>query len=54
MTSSKIFWTKTDEAPALATHALLPIVQAYTKGSGIEVETKDNVLTIPIQALNTS
>ena len=41
MTSSKIVWTKTDEAPALATHALLPIVRAYTKGSGIEVETKD-------------
>ncbi len=41
MTASKITWTKIDEAPALATYALLPIVQAYLKGSGIEVETKD-------------
>ncbi|OQX96035.1 isocitrate dehydrogenase (NADP(+)) [candidate division KSB1 bacterium 4572_119] len=41
MKNSKIIWTKIDEAPALATHTLLPIVQAYTKGSGIEVETKD-------------
>ena len=41
MTTSKIIWTKIDEAPALATHALLPIVQAYTKGTGVEVETSD-------------
>jgi isocitrate dehydrogenase len=41
MTISKINWTKTDEAPALATHSLLPIVQAYTRGTGIEVETRD-------------
>ena len=41
MTISKIIWTKIDEAPALATHALLPIVQAYTKGTGVEVETSD-------------
>jgi len=41
MTASKITWTKIDEAPALATHALLPIVRAFLKGSGIEVETKD-------------
>jgi len=45
MTKLKIVWTKIDEAPALATHTLLPIVQAYTKGSGIEVETKDISLT---------
>jgi isocitrate dehydrogenase len=37
----KITWTKTDEAPALATYALTPILRAYTKGSGIEVETRD-------------
>lgn len=37
----KIFWTKTDEAPALATHSLLPIVQAFTKAAGVVVETKD-------------
>lgn len=41
MKTSKIIWTKTDEAPALATFAFLPIIQAYTKGSGIEVETSD-------------
>ncbi len=37
--SHKIFWTKTDEAPALATYSLLPIIQAFTKGTGIEVES---------------
>ena len=41
MATSKITWTKIDEAPALATYVLLPIVRAYTKGSGIEVETSD-------------
>ncbi len=41
MSSSKIIWTKIDEAPALATHTLLPIVQAYTKGTGVEVATND-------------
>jgi isocitrate dehydrogenase len=39
--SSKIFYTHTDEAPALATKSLLPIVQAFAKQCGIEVETKD-------------
>ena len=38
---SKIFYTKTDEAPALATASFLPIVKAFTKTSGIEIETKD-------------
>ena len=37
----KIFYTKTDEAPALATQSFLPIVKAFTKTSGIEIETKD-------------
>jgi len=41
MTTTKIIWTKVDEAPALASYALLPIVRAYTKGSGIEFETRD-------------
>ena len=41
MTTSKIIWTKIDEAPALATYSLLPIVQAYTRGTGIDVETRD-------------
>ena len=36
-----IIYTKTDEAPALATHSLLPIVQAYTRQAGIAVETRD-------------
>ena len=38
---SKIIYTKTDEAPALATRSLLPIVQAFVKSSGINIETKD-------------
>ena len=38
---AKIIYTKTDEAPALATRSFLPIVHAFTKSSGIEIETKD-------------
>jgi len=41
MTTSKIIWTKIDEAPALATYSLLPIVNAFTKAAGVEVETRD-------------
>ena len=41
MSSAKIIWTKIDEAPALATSSLLPIVQAYAKGTGVEFETHD-------------
>ncbi|NWN82918.1 MAG: NADP-dependent isocitrate dehydrogenase [Halomonas sp.] len=37
----KIIYTFTDEAPALATHSLLPIIDAYTDAAGIEVETRD-------------
>ncbi|WP_418513351.1 NADP-dependent isocitrate dehydrogenase [Corallibacter sp.] len=36
-----IIYTKTDEAPALATYSFLPIVKAFTKSSGVQVETKD-------------
>jgi len=36
-----IIYTRTDEAPALATYSLLPIVQAFTKHSGIAIETRD-------------
>jgi isocitrate dehydrogenase len=36
-----IIWTEIDEAPALATYSLLPIVQAFTKGTGVSVETRD-------------
>ena len=38
---AKIIYTKTDEAPALATRSFLPIVKKFTKSSGIEIETKD-------------
>ena len=37
----KLTWTKTDEAPALASYALLPILRAYFKGTGAEIETAD-------------
>ena len=41
MTTSKIIYTETDEAPALATYSLLPIIQAFTGAAGVEVETRD-------------
>ena len=41
MSTSKIIWTKIDEAPALATYAFLPVVRAFTRGTGVEVETRD-------------
>jgi isocitrate dehydrogenase len=37
----KIIWSKIDEAPALATYSLLPIVQKFCASSGVDVETKD-------------
>ena len=37
----KILYTITDEAPALATHSLLPVIQAYTAAAGVSVETRD-------------
>ncbi|QFU00946.1 Isocitrate dehydrogenase [NADP] [Halomonas sp. THAF5a] len=40
-TTPKIIYTFTDEAPALATHSLLPIIDAFTDAAGIEVETRD-------------
>ena len=43
--AARIIYTKIDEAPALATHSLLPILRAYTKGSGIELESWDISLT---------
>jgi len=39
--SPKIIYTLTDEAPALATHSLLPIIDAFTDPAGIDVETRD-------------
>ncbi|MGZ4491871.1 MAG: NADP-dependent isocitrate dehydrogenase [Nocardioidaceae bacterium] len=41
MTDSKIIYTHTDEAPALATYSFLPIVQAYAATAGVSVETRD-------------
>ena len=47
---SKIIYTKTDEAPALATASLLPIIKAFTKSSGIIFETRDISLSSRILA----
>ena len=41
MQEYKIIWTNVDEAPALATYSLLPIVQAFTSAAGVTVETRD-------------
>ena len=49
--SSKIIYTKTDEAPALATYSLLPIVKAFTSTAGIEIDTKDISLAARILAI---
>ena len=40
-TTPKIVWTHTDEAPALASYALLPVVQRFAKAAGVQVETAD-------------
>ena len=48
---TQIIYTKTDEAPALATYSFLPIVEAFTKPSGIEVISKDISLAGRILAL---
>ena len=39
--SEKIIYTYTDEAPALATHSLLPIIKGFTKNTGVDIETRD-------------
>ena len=41
MTKSKIIYTQTDEAPALATYSLLPIIESYASTAGIKIETRD-------------
>ena len=41
MSTAKIIYTHTDEAPALATYSLLPIIQAFTRAAGVVVETRD-------------
>src|ERR671921_1845963 len=40
-TGMKIIYTYTDEAPALATHSLLPVLQAYAGKAGVDIETRD-------------
>jgi isocitrate dehydrogenase len=40
-TPGKIIWTEIDEAPALATYSLLPIIRKFTSGTGITIETAD-------------
>ncbi|TYA57231.1 NADP-dependent isocitrate dehydrogenase [Formosa maritima] len=49
--TSTIIYTKTDEAPALATYSLLPIIKAFTKPTGVNVETKDISLANRILAV---
>ncbi len=49
--SSKIIYTKTDEAPALATHSFLPIVQAFTYPANIKLESRDISLASRILAV---
>ena len=41
MSTARITWTKIDEAPALATYALLPIVRAFAKGTGVDIDLRD-------------
>ncbi len=41
MTKTKIVYTETDEAPALATYSLLPIVKAFARTAGVNIETRD-------------
>jgi len=47
---STIIYTKTDEAPFLATHSLLPIIRSFTSRAGVEVETRDISLAARILA----
>jgi isocitrate dehydrogenase len=48
--NSKIVYTKTDEAPMLATHSLLPIIKAFSSKAGVSIETKDISLAARILA----
>lgn len=49
-TTPKIIYTLTDEAPALATYSLLPIIDAFTDSAGVEVETRDISLAARVLA----
>ena len=48
---SKIIYTKTDEAPMLATHSLLPIIRAFTSKAGIEIDIKDISLSARVLSI---
>ncbi|MFN8018222.1 MAG: NADP-dependent isocitrate dehydrogenase [Acidimicrobiales bacterium] len=50
MTDTKIIYTHTDEAPALATYSLLPVVEAFAGAAGVRVETRDISLAARILA----
>ena len=50
MSPMKILYTYTDEAPALATHSLLPILKAYAGKAGVDIETRDISLAARILA----
>ena len=41
MANTRIIYTQTDEAPALATRSLLPIIKVFTQAAGVDVETRD-------------
>ena len=49
--NSKITWTKTDEAPMLATHSFFPIVQAFLSAANVSIEMKDISLAARILAV---
>ena len=49
--NSKIIYTKTDEAPMLATHSLLPIIKGFLSKAGVSVETKDISLAARVLAV---
>ena len=50
-TASKIIYTKTDEAPMLATYSFLPIINAFSKAAGVSVELRDISLAVRILAV---
>ena len=52
MSNRSIIYTITDEAPALATYSLLPIIKSFTHSSGIQIETRDISLAGRILALS--
>ena len=49
--NSRIVYTKTDEAPMLATHSLFPILKAFSSKAGVEIETKDISLSARVLAM---